>query len=620
MTLPNDTQRVCHWRLAWSFDVQPLQAELAAFEPADWKRHFNTGYHDGGWSGLALISQTGDAAQIYAGHEATSLGQPTALLARCPGFAALLAGLPLHIQSARLLRLEPGSHIREHADDGIGLDAGTARLHIPVATAEGVEFYVNGTRIPMAAGECWYLDLGLPHRVQNTGTQSRVHLVLDCTVDAALRALLPNAADCRAQLQSILSQQADRGPSSQQRFERFVAAVLRQSEWPAGWEAIDDPQALAQALQAEGAARGYSFTLEDVTTATQAARRRWIERQLVGLPRPAAAPVPLTATTPEDLHLPGWTPLLAEVDDGELTVEWCRTGARPFTESFFGDSLNAALRKPAVALLRQRASHPVLQQALQRQPGLPLGGLIFHLSRCGSTLLSQVLASTPRHRMLSEPLLLDTALQSGPWPPDADERQPWLRSLMGALAQPGRVTEERCYIKLDSWHGMQIDLITRTFPDVPWVFLMRDPVEIIVSHLRQPGAQMVPGMLASPLPGIALLEAVTMPRAEYGARMLGAICEAVLLHCERHPGQGLLLDHSRLVQDIESRCLPHLGARWTEDEAAWANAALARDAKRPNQTYQDDTSAKQREADAAVREAAERWVMPAYRELKALAA
>ncbi len=298
MSIANDTQRVCHWRLPWQFDVEPLLAELAAFEAGDWKRHFNTGYHDGGWSGLALISQTGDAAQLYAGHVATSLGQPTALLARCPGFAALLAGLPLQIQSARLLRLEPGSHIREHADDGIGLDAGTARLHLPIVTAEGVEFYVNGSRIPMSAGECWYLDLGLPHRVQNTGTQSRVHLVLDCTVDAALRALLPTAADSRAQLQAVLAQQADRGPSSQQRFEQFVAAVLRQPEWPTGWDALDDPQALARAVQAEGAARGHAFTLDDVTTATQAARRRWIERQLVGLPRPAAAPVPLTATTP----------------------------------------------------------------------------------------------------------------------------------------------------------------------------------------------------------------------------------------------------------------------------------------------------------------------------------
>ena len=222
--------------------------------------------------------------------------------------------------------------------------------------------------------------------------------------------------------------------------------------------------------------------------------------------------------------------------------------------------------------------------------------------------------------MLSEPVLLDTALHSGPWPPDADERQPWLRSLMGALAQPGRTTEERCYIKLDSWHGLQIDLIARTFPGVPWVFLMRDPVEIIVSHLRQPGAQMVPGMLGMPLPGIDLLEAVSMPRAEYAARMLGAICQAVLEHCKRHPDQGLLLDHSRLVQDMQSRCLPHLGVRLSEEEAASAVAALARDAKRPNQTYQDDTSAKQQEADAAVRDAAERWVMPVYRQLRARAA
>ena len=317
MALANSAERVCHWRLPWQFDAASLLAELSAFAPADWKQHFNTGYHDGGWSGLALVSQRGDAAQLYGGHQVTALGRPTALLARCPGLASLLAGLPLQIQSARLLRLGPGSYISEHADDGIGLDAGTARLHLPIASAAGVEFYVNGTLVPMAAGECWYLDLGLPHRVQNTGAQPRVHLVLDCTVDAALRALMPTMADSCAQLQAILAQAPERGPSSQRRFEQFVAEVLRQPAWPAGWDGIDDPQAFARAVYAEGAARGFVFTLEDVTTAAQSARRRGHDRQQVGgPPRPARAPEAMTATASDDLQLPGWTPLPALVAGG----------------------------------------------------------------------------------------------------------------------------------------------------------------------------------------------------------------------------------------------------------------------------------------------------------------
>ena len=607
---------IWHWRLPWHFDVQPLLADVAALAPSAWQLHFNTGYHDGGWSGLALLSSQGDARQLYGGHQGAGRGRPTALLAACPGFAALLDGLPLQIQSARLLRLAAGSHIREHADDGIGLDAGTARLHIPIATGEGVEFHVNGTRVPMAAGECWYLDLGLPHRVQNTGAQDRVHLVLDCTVDAAFRALLPSLADSQAQLAAVL---APGGAGSQQRCQQFLATVMAQAEWPAGWADIEDPKLLAVAVQQAGAAQGLAFTVADVLASLQAAERRWLARKLVGQPQPAAV-APLTAGAAQAVRLPGWTPLLAEADGEGLTVELCRTGAQPFTAPFFGDTLDLALRRPAVALLRQRVRLPVLADALRQQPGLPLGGLIFHLSRCGSTLFSQVLATTPRHRVLSEPGPLDTALQAGPWPPDADERLAALRTVVGALAQPGRPTEQRCLIKLDSWHCRQIDLLRRAFPEAPWVFLMRDPVEIIVSHLRQPGAQMVPGLAAPLPPGLALQEAAVMPRAEYAARLLGACCQAVLASWHRDPRHGLLVDYSTLQQDLDSRCLPHLGVRWRAGEAAAARAALARDAKQPHQDHQPDGPAKQAEADAAVRAAAERWVMPAYRALKALAA
>ena len=45
----------------------------------------------------------------------------------------------------------------------------------------------------MQAGECWYLDLGLPHRVVNAGTEARVHLVLDCEPNAWLCGVLEAA-------------------------------------------------------------------------------------------------------------------------------------------------------------------------------------------------------------------------------------------------------------------------------------------------------------------------------------------------------------------------------------------------------------------------------------------
>jgi mannose-6-phosphate isomerase-like protein (cupin superfamily) len=67
------------------------------------------------------------------------------------------------------------------------------RLHIPVVTNPEVEFVLNGVRVEMKEGECWYHNFNLPHRVANRGTVDRVHLVLDCVLNDWLREVLLSA-------------------------------------------------------------------------------------------------------------------------------------------------------------------------------------------------------------------------------------------------------------------------------------------------------------------------------------------------------------------------------------------------------------------------------------------
>ncbi|MBS0589823.1 MAG: aspartyl/asparaginyl beta-hydroxylase domain-containing protein, partial [Proteobacteria bacterium] len=47
-----------------------------------------------------------------------------------------------------------------------------------------VEFVVGGEAVPLAEGECWYLNFDLPHRIVNRGVSDRVHLVIDARVNA----------------------------------------------------------------------------------------------------------------------------------------------------------------------------------------------------------------------------------------------------------------------------------------------------------------------------------------------------------------------------------------------------------------------------------------------------
>ena len=116
------------------------------------------------------------------------------LLAATPYFRELLAGFACELQAVRLMRLGPGSVIKEHRDHDLSFEDGVVRLHIPVVTNDGVDFRLNGRRCQMPAGSAWYLRLSDPHSVANLGPADRVHLVIDAVANGWVADLLESAA------------------------------------------------------------------------------------------------------------------------------------------------------------------------------------------------------------------------------------------------------------------------------------------------------------------------------------------------------------------------------------------------------------------------------------------
>jgi hypothetical protein len=327
-----------------------------------------------------------------------------------------------------------------------------------------------------------------------------------------------------------------------------------------------------------------------------------------------AEPVLMKALLPS---LKGWIPVSARVEDGRLWADLCLLEERRFTEPFFDETAGACMREPFHAVFRRRVDAATMAGWLERSRPLPVSGFIFHMSRCGSTLLSQLLAASPENRVMSEPPPVDAALRAGaPGTIDDETRIEWLRVIVGMLAQAGIQTEKRFFVKFDSWHASFLPLIVRAFPKVPWIFLIRHPIEVIVSHLRQPGAQMVPGMVGYTPPGVDPQSAWQVPRAEYCARVLGGLCESVereLVACPNLPAR--IVDYSDLHASGEPVIWPHfgmvLGSEWLER----SSAVFARDSKRPTFRFDADSSAKQGAADLEVREAAQRWAMPVWERL-----
>ena len=173
-------------RLPFGFDARGLREEVAGLPDEAWHAHYNPRDYRGSWTVAALCSLGGRSDQIHASALPPEQFRETEWLGRCPRIRSAIATLPCPKTSVRLTRLAAGSEILEHRDTCLGYEDGRVRIHLPLQTHAAVEFHLNGSAVPMREGEYWYLNLNLPHWVRNPGPADRVHLVMDCEVQAGL--------------------------------------------------------------------------------------------------------------------------------------------------------------------------------------------------------------------------------------------------------------------------------------------------------------------------------------------------------------------------------------------------------------------------------------------------
>lgn len=315
----------------------------------------------------------------------------------------------------------------------------------------------------------------------------------------------------------------------------------------------------------------------------------------------------------DEMH--GWLPIRAWPGDGEWRVDWCWFGEQQLTQPFYRDEVDLALRLPFNQAFRRDTPLTALLDWQAASPGLMPTAFVFHASRCGSTLLAQMLARLDTHIVLSEPPPLDQLLRAhyGSELHGAEHEQcAAVRAMLSALGQRRNAQASHLVVKLDAWNLYELPLLRRCFPDTPWLFLYRDPLEIAASQWQQPGMHMVPGLIGdSPL---NLAGEPSTPREAFIARRLGRLLQtAVDLH--RQYG-GLLLNYNELPMALDGRLRTLFGL-----DAAQVAAALAssgQNAKRPEQVFVADGQGKRDGACASLREAVSRWAAEPYHDLEAL--
>ena len=176
------------------FEQDEIDRELSSITDEKWVKHVNHNVYQGDWSVVPLrtLKRNKEAHPILQSYQIEGSGDwvDLPILQLLPNVRAMLSTLGLSFQAIRLMKLASGAQIFSHKDQGLCIENGEARLHIPLQTNTHLEFISHGKLLDMQVGELWYVNADQQHSVTNKGRQDRINLVVDCLVDDKLMALL----------------------------------------------------------------------------------------------------------------------------------------------------------------------------------------------------------------------------------------------------------------------------------------------------------------------------------------------------------------------------------------------------------------------------------------------
>ena len=385
--------------------------------------------------------------------------------------------------------------------------------------------------------------------------------------------------------------------------ERFRVLLTAEQALADALCAVQEPDAFARRATNMAASLGLSIRPDELVDA--------IRPDPLGIARWTGSPVAVRHWPSAD-----WLPANVLTLGGECYVDWAHFGGLTLEAPFFEDLIRRAMMRPFNRVVRIRMTLADFVSGAPRETEPAPDGIIFHMSRCGSTLVSRMLAALPRCGVLSEAQPLDAIVglgRIGAALPAILHAQ-YLAAMAQAFARGYRRDARHFFIKVDSWHAMALALFRQAFPATPFVFLYRDPVEVLVSHIRQRGSQMVPELVSPALYG---LESPPGDMYEdYCARVLQRICGAVVADLD---DVGIrLVNYRELPDAVWTAILPHFGVPASEEDISAMLEAARNDAKAPHRPFCDDGAEKQRAATQAVRTAAARHLGEVYDRLESL--
>lgn len=322
-----------------------------------------------------------------------------------------------------------------------------------------------------------------------------------------------------------------------------------------------------------------------------------------------------------NLDSSGWVPNRLVLRDGVPLIQMAYLESRRPAQAILEWDLDNAASKRLI---------PLSALSNLGSSSRPPAGMIFHTSRCGSTLLADMFRSLEHCKVISEPAAFADVFRYS-----AGSRRELIRYLRALASLFHRALirgEERLIFKWTSWFCLSADIINEAFPDTPACFLSRDPVEVLISLVEKPavwledlawsvkyrGSSQSTTMNTrthDPLAKFAREEggAKAHSIAEFNAKVLGLFCRRI----EEAGFPVLPVDYRDLPEAMLTGIAPHFNVPVNGVDKARARAAARWDTKRIGtvRQYSDDSSLKRRKMTREIQDAANRYAVPFLNEV-----
>lgn len=250
----------------------------------------------------------------------------------------------------------------------------------------------------------------------------------------------------------------------------------------------------------------------------------------------------------------GWIPVKLQPTDDDLLCRWMYAGDKAFSEPFFDETIAAcrSLYETNWHMKRSMSTCSALAELAQQTDAVEPSAFIFHISRCGSTLITQMLGMQPCNILLSEVPFFDELLRYGKLHGCMPDMLTQLRAAIALYGARRNEQHRHLFIKTDSWHIHFYKELRTLYPAAPFFLLYRKPDEVLRSQQKKRGMQALPNYLEPAIFGFdkTVIAAATMD--EYMGMVIESYLDAFVRILQNDTNAYALNYHDGAMEMIET--------------------------------------------------------------------